>query len=88
MLYGGSILPDQSRVKMFDYWGFHSDGSVQFFQIAEGQITDYREYDRVEDAPIALINERSWNPNFVGPIVPLRYHGRSYIGPPTGETSE
>jgi hypothetical protein len=65
-------------VKMFDYWAFLSDGRVQFFQITEGKITEYREYEKQEDAPIFLIDERSWNPSFVGPVRTLRYHGRSY----------
>ncbi len=56
-------------VKMFDYWAFHDDGRVQFFQICEGKIMDYREYDRVEDAPVLLLDDD------------LRYHGRSYIAP-------
>lgn len=73
--------PDQDYVKMFDYWAFLSDGCVQFFQIAEGKITDYREYDRIEDAPIMLIDKRLWNPEFIGPIQSLRYHGRSYVRP-------
>ena len=74
-------------VKMFDYWGFRGDGSVHFFQICEGEIIQYHKYDRIEDAPIVLIDERTWNPGFVGPIVPLRYHGRSYVAP-TSETQE
>lgn len=68
-------------VKMFDYWAFHDCGRVQFFQVTEGKITDYREYDRVEDAPVALLNERSFNRNFVGPCRDLRYHCQSYIAP-------
>ena len=68
-------------VKMFDYWAFHDDGQVQFFQICEGEITDYREYDCIEDTPVALLDERSWNTGFIGPIVPMRYHGRSYAMP-------
>lgn len=68
-------------VKMFDYWAFHGDGRVQFFQVCEGEVFDYREYERVEDAPVVLIDESTWNPAFVGPTVPLRYHGRSYLAP-------
>ena len=71
-------------VKMFDYWAFHNNGTVQFFQVVEGQLTDYREYDRVEDAPVVLIDERSWNPTFVGPIRELRYYGRSCVAPVLG----
>ena len=71
----------QDHVKMFDYWAFHGDGRVQFFQIVEGEITEYREYDRLEDAPVALIDESAWNPNFVGPTRQLRYHGESYVRP-------
>ena len=64
-------------VKMFDYWAFHDDGQVQFFQVCQGKVIDYRHYDKVEDAPIALIGE--------GPE--LRYHGavliiwRAYLAP-------
>ena len=68
----------QDVVKMFDYWAFHNDGSVQFFQITEGEITDYREYENEKDAPVFRIHEGSFNPNFVGPSRMLRYHGRSY----------
>ncbi len=71
-------------VKMFDYWAFHNDGTVQFIQICDGEVFDYREYDRVEDAPIVVIDERSWNPSFIGPIRGLRYHGRSYVAPRVG----
>ena len=73
-----------NRVKMFDYWAFHGDGSVQFFQITEGRISDYRHYANSKDAPVAILDERTWCPGFVGPILPLRYHGRSYYGP-TGD---
>ena len=66
-------------VKMFDYWAFLNDGSAQFFQICEGEIVDYREYDRAEDAPVMIMDERTFNPHFVGPVLGLRYHGRSYI---------
>lgn len=66
-------------VKMFDYWAFHNDGTVQFFQICEGRIYNYQEYDRVEDAPVMFIDERSFNSDFIGPLRELRYHGRSYI---------
>ena len=62
-------------VKMFDYWAFHDSGFVQFFQICEGEIFDYREYDRVEDSPIAILKI----PLMTGPD--LRYHGRSYLAP-------
>jgi len=58
-------------VKMFDYWAFHDSGMVQFIQICEGEITDYREYAKIEDAPITLIGD--------GPE--LRYHGRAYEKP-------
>lgn len=58
-------------VKMFDYWAFLGDGSVQFTQVCEGQVSDHRMYDRIEDAPIVLIGD--------GPE--LRYHGRSYLVP-------
>lgn len=68
-----------TQVKMFDYWAFHNDGTVQFFQICQGQIFDYREYDRVEDAPVMFIDERSFNSSFIGPLRGLRYHGRSYL---------
>jgi len=68
-------------VKMFDYWAFHNDGRVQFIQICEGEIIDYREYERREDAPIYIINERSFSPDFIGPVRELRYHGRSYVMP-------
>jgi len=81
------LTPDVSSldtVKMFDYWAFHNNGSVQFFQICEGVLTDYREYEREEDAPVTIINERSFNPNFVGPTRELRYHGRSYVAPVVG----
>ncbi len=61
-------------VKMFDYWAFHDDGSVQFIQICEGEIVVYREYERVEDAPIALLKWSDDAPD-------LRYHGRSYEAP-------
>jgi hypothetical protein len=64
---------------MFDYWAFHNDGSAQFFQICEGVIVDYREYERAEEAPVMIMDERMFNPNFVGPVIGLRYHGRSYI---------
>ncbi len=67
-------------VKMFDYWSFHNDGSSQFFQICEGEIVQYQEYCCPEDAPIVHINEQSWS-SFVGPIVPMSYHGRSYVAP-------
>jgi len=68
-------------VKMFDYWAIHDDWSVQFFQITEGEVTKYREYDCIDDAPIVLIDERSFNPTYIGPIRRLRYHGQSYIAP-------
>ncbi len=68
-------------VKMFDYWAFHNDGRVQFIQVCQGEILDYQEYAKIEDAPVALINERSWNPEFIGPLRELRYHGRSYVVP-------
>jgi len=68
-------------VKMFDYWAFHGDGRVQFFQICNGRIFDYREYECEEDAPVLIINERSFNSSFIGPVRDLRYHGRSYIAP-------
>ena len=63
-------------VKMFDYWAFHDDGRVQFFQITEGEITDYREYACPKDAPIIKVNEIE---GIIGPVRDLRYHGRSYI---------
>ena len=75
-------------VKMFDYWAFHNDGSVQFFQITEGDITDYREYECENDAPVMIVNERSFNPSFVGPIRALRYHGRSYFMPANHEANK
>ena len=74
-------MTSMDTVKMFDYWAFRNDGTVQFFQITEGEITEYREYERKEDAPIVLIDERTWNPGFVGPVRGLRYHGRSYVRP-------
>lgn len=58
-------------LKMFDYWSFPKDGTVQFFQVCEGHVIQFIHYDRVEDAPIALIGE--------GPQ--LRYHGRAYDKP-------
>ncbi len=70
-------------VKMFDWWSFNDDGAVQFFQICNGEIIDYQEYTDKKDAPVFLINERAFNRDFVGPIVPLSYHGRSYIAPRT-----
>lgn len=56
-------------VKMFDYWAFLGDGRVQFTQIREGEISDHRIYERIEDAPIVLLGDRP----------ELRYHGRSYV---------
>ena len=56
-------------VKMFDYWAFHDDGQVQFFQICEGEIVDYREYASVKESPVFLLQDD------------MRYHGQSYIVP-------
>lgn len=64
---------------MFDYWAFHKDGSAQFFQICNGTIINYREYADAKNAPVMLIDESTWNPDFIGPINGLRYHGRSYL---------
>ncbi len=61
-------------VKMFDYCAFHDDGHVQFFQITEGQLTDYREYARPEDAPVMRVDLFEG----IAPPRDLRYHGRSY----------
>ena len=61
------------KLKMFDYWAFHKDGSVQFFQICEGKIIDYQEYSDVKDAPVVLFNDQ------------LRYHGQSYFKPNLAE---
>lgn len=67
-----------NTVKIFDYWAFHGDGRVQFFQICEGKITDYREYACPEDAPIIQVNEAE---GIIGPVHDLRYYGRSYVAP-------
>ena len=75
-------------VKMFDYWAFHDDGTVQFFQVCQGEIIQYRKYARLEDAPIALIDDRTFNPNFVGPVRELRYHGRAYEAPAPDEQGQ
>ena len=56
-------------VKMFDYWAFHDAGNVQFFQICEGEIVDYREYASVKESPVFLLRDD------------MRYHGRTYIAP-------
>ena len=56
-------------VKMFDYWAFHDDGSVQFFQILNGEIFDYQYYNKPEDAPVFRMRPD------------IRYHGRSYEAP-------
>ena len=56
-------------VKMFDYWSFPNDGTVQFFQICEGKVIDYRHYESVQDAPIALLRDD------------VRYHGEAYVAP-------
>ncbi len=56
-------------IKQFDYWAFHRNGSVQFYRIREGEVADYREYDRVEDAPVLVLDPE------------LRYHGQSYLVP-------
>jgi hypothetical protein len=60
-----------NTVKMFDYWSFPDDGTVQFFQVCNGEVVDYRHYAKVENAPTALIGN--------GPE--LRYHGTAYIAP-------
>ena len=65
-------------VNWFDYWSFHDDGSTQFFQVKEGELVRYQEFDPGY-APILHINERTFNPGFAGPVMGLRYHGRSYV---------
>lgn len=69
------------RVEVCDWWAFHDDGSVQFVQVTEGEVTDYRDYENAKDAPIFIIDERSWNRGFVGPIIPMTYHARLYYRP-------
>ena len=65
-------------VKIFDYWAFHDAGNVQFFQICEGELVDYREYASVRDSPVFLLRDD------------MRYHGRAYIAPvqPTTQAGE
>ena len=58
-----------TTVKMFDYWAFHNDGTAQFFQVCNGEISDYRYYDNVKDAPIVLLRDD------------IRYHGKAYKVP-------
>jgi hypothetical protein len=72
---------DKDKVTVFDYWAFHDNGNVQFFQVTGGEVTDYRRYLHPEEAPVIRIDERTWNPDFVGPIRHLRYYGQSYVKP-------
>ncbi len=61
--------PVIETVKMFDYWAFHDDDTVQFFQICEGKIVDYQYFEDAKDAPVVLMRGD------------IRYHGRAYVAP-------
>lgn len=72
---------NQDKVEVFEYWSFNRLGGVQMFTVTHGEVTEYREYADRNDAPLFIVNERTWNPGFVGPIVPISYYGRAYDRP-------